>query len=307
MIKINTNVSEFWNNKDSNTVLLIYGAGINSETIVEYIQRVNDIQIAGFIDNDTKKQGRYFNGYNIYAPEEVNEVFKNKKIKILISITDIFGAICTLEKYVSDSEVYFCTEQRASYINGAIASLRSKLIRDNNFSIIANTCAAARMYQLLGCKYMTPFVAVIIKPSEYIKMCANLKEYLSHEIKFIRFEEWMLKDEPYCLCKLGDIEIKFIHRNNFDQLKEEWQRRVERINFDNLFLIYENTHYQPTPKEYREFLNIQHGTKLILQRGTNLPLEHSINTTYDVHLFRPDILVEKWFKIVDFINHDVEY
>ena len=33
-----------------------------------------DVQVIGFIDDDTKKQGKYFNGYKVYSPQQATKM-----------------------------------------------------------------------------------------------------------------------------------------------------------------------------------------------------------------------------------------
>jgi FlaA1/EpsC-like NDP-sugar epimerase len=44
--------------------LFLYGAG----EVGEIFLNVLDVEVIGFIDDDVKKQGKYFNGYKIYSP-----------------------------------------------------------------------------------------------------------------------------------------------------------------------------------------------------------------------------------------------
>ena len=311
MISISTNTFEFWNNKEENSALFIYGAGIISECIVELVKQAN-IKIDGFIDRDTNKHSHTFNGYKIYSPEELKSVYKNKNIKIFVAINDTWGAMYYLEKNFDNVKVYLqpiendgCSDK--SSINFALAPLRNLCLKRKDFTLVANTCAGSRIYQMLNCEYESPFVAVIIKPDEYLKLCQNLKQYLSYPLEFIRYEEWMLTNKYHTLCKLGDIEIKFIGRQDFEKCKQDWINRVKRVNYDNLFFIYENTHYRPSIDFYDKFLEIPLGTKLILQRDVHLNCKHSISTVDYANLFNPTLIIEKWFRLTDFLNHDIEY
>ena len=308
MILLSTDVKEFWNNNQENTISLIYGVGVAAEFIIEMAEKAL-VKIDGFMDRDEQKHNHYFNGYNIYSPKTVNEKFKNNKVKIFVSINDTWGAMKYLETNLDIvAEVYLSPyEDNGCSINFGIAPLRNKLLKDKNFTLVANTCAASRIYQITGCEYMTPFVAIIIKPDDYLKICQNLKEYLNKELEFIRYEEWMLVGKYHTLCKLGDIEIKFIGRTDFEKVKTDWETRIKRMNYDNLFLIYENTHYRPSIDFYNKFLEIPYGKKLILQRDVHLFVKNSISTVDYANLFNPGFIIEKWFNLTGFLNHEVEY
>ena len=294
--------------------MFLYGAGVISECIVELVKQAN-IKIDGFIDRDVNKQSHYFNGYKIYSPEDIKNNFKDKKIKVYITINNTWSATNFLEQNFNNIEVYMPPIEDASVvgvqdepsINKGLAPLRNLCLKRKDFTLIANTCAASRIYQMCDCEYETPCVAVIIKPDEYLKLCQKLKEYLKYELKFVRYEEWFLTNKYHTLCKLGDVEIKFIGRHDFEKCKNDWDNRVERINYENLFLIYENTHYRPTIDFYEKFLEIPYGTKLILQRDVHLSVKHTICTVDYANLFNPSFVIEKWFRLTDFLNHDAVY
>ncbi|MDD3236935.1 MAG: DUF1919 domain-containing protein [Candidatus Gastranaerophilales bacterium] len=185
-----------------------------------------------------------------------------------------------------------------------LAPLRNKLLKTENFTIISNTCIAIRIYQLVNCSYKTPTVATIILPNDYFKLCSNLKEYMSKELKFLRFEEWMYLDKYHTLCSLGDIEIKFIGRLDFDDIKAKWDEHVKRINYDNLFMVWDLNHYTTSPELLYKFLNINGGTKIIF----NNKLQNIPHSACDPNLiFAPGPILEKNFLLTDWLNHDVEY
>jgi FlaA1/EpsC-like NDP-sugar epimerase len=50
--------------------VLLYGAG----EVGEIFLNVLDVKILGFLDDDPKKQGKYFNGYKVYKPKEAQSM-----------------------------------------------------------------------------------------------------------------------------------------------------------------------------------------------------------------------------------------
>ena len=75
MISISTNVKDFWCNKDSASLLFLYGAGTNAEAAVELINKAG-IKIEGFIDSNRAKEFHYFNKYQIFTPEYIKNTYK---------------------------------------------------------------------------------------------------------------------------------------------------------------------------------------------------------------------------------------
>lgn len=120
-------------------------------------------------------------------------------------------------------------------------NLRRKYICNTNFSIICNNCWAGYVYRRYGLPYLTPTVGIYLFADDFIKLCSNLKDYMIKPLEFIPYtgstyakiiEERKHTNVP--IARLGDIEIVFLHYATEEEAAEKWNRRVERINYDNL-------------------------------------------------------------------------
>ena len=61
----------------------------------------------------------------------------------------------------------------------------------------------------------------------------------------------------------GDVEIHFLHYISEAEALEQWNRRLLRVNYNNLFILFSDTE----PEEFREDL---------LERFDKLPFENKI-------------------------------
>ncbi len=90
--------------------------------------------------------------------------------------------------------------------------------------------------------YTSPTVGLYFFAADYIKFVKNLSYYLSLDIQFIKIEKsknFSKKDYERYSCPigvLGDVEIIFLHYKSEDEAKDKWNRRIERINWDNLIV-----------------------------------------------------------------------
>lgn len=66
---------------------------------------------------------------------------------------------------------------------------------------------------------------------DFLRMAANLRDYLSYELEFIDSEY------DYPVARLKDVTIYFNHSNSAEEAANDWNRRKTRINYDNLFLL----------------------------------------------------------------------
>ena len=108
---------------------------------------------------------------------------------------------------------------------------RRKRLKNKDFTIIASNCNGSFMYYDMGLRYLTPTVNLAIGMDDFVKMAANLKQYMEQDIVEV-------KGESGCPAGLlGDIRINFVHYDTFEEGKRKWEERKKRINWDNLFIV----------------------------------------------------------------------
>lgn len=107
-------------------------------------------------------------------------------------------------------------------------------LRNSNISIIGNNCWGGITYHSLDLEFNSPIINMFISDTDYIKMLDDFKFYMSQPIKF----EYMDKIHKYPVCSIGDVKLYCNHYKNFDEVKEKWEKRVAKINYDNLFFMY---------------------------------------------------------------------
>lgn len=161
---------------------------------------------------------------------------------------------------------------------------RRRMLHDKRFTIISNNCWGGYIYRLFGLPYQSPTIGLFIMPEDYIKLVKNLEYYLlKNEISFISPEESKHKNElcnhegfgSYPIGRLDDIEIFFVHYKDEKEAKEKWDRRLKRVNWDNLIIKF-NDQNGCTEKQIMEFNKITKHKKMICFVAKKLPGEHNI-------------------------------
>lgn len=104
-------------------------------------------------------------------------------------------------------------------------------LKNRNFSIICSNCIGGIIYHRLGLRFLSPTINLWMYQYDFLKFASNIKEYLSHDLEFINTKY------EFPVAKLNDITIHFNHYKTKDEAKSCWEKRKERINYDNLFLI----------------------------------------------------------------------
>lgn len=157
-------------------------------------------------------------------------------------------------------------------------------------SIIANNCSGWKMYTSLHCRYDSPTIALQILPEEFPKFCANLQHYMSQELteyKDLTKAHYnqikrLIEMEPYFpIGRLDDIAILFQHETDFQAAKEKWNRRKERLNYDNLVYMF-CLDYPRYQKEAQEFRDLGLPKSFIFTRDFDIKGDHYRYTVPEV-------------------------
>lgn len=104
-------------------------------------------------------------------------------------------------------------------------------LKNDNFTIITNSCIGGVMYHKLGKRFLSPTVNLWMYDEDFYKFVQNLDYYLAQPLKFVHVGE----NYPTALC--GDVMIYFNHYKTDEEANQKWEERKKRINRDNLFII----------------------------------------------------------------------
>lgn len=120
-------------------------------------------------------------------------------------------------------------------------------------TIVSNTCWGGLTYNSLYMEFYSPFINLTITPKDYIKLLKDFRKYIGEPLQIVKDRDC----EGNPIGKLVDIEINFVHYSNFREAEKCWNRRIKRMNFENLFI------YMPiTDSEMaKEFSNLSFDKK----------------------------------------------
>jgi uncharacterized protein (DUF1919 family) len=126
--------------------------------------------------------------------------------------------------------------------------IRTIFLTNKDFSIISNNCWGGYVYQYFGLEYKTPFIGLYIFGPDYIRLIKDFDYYMSKSLieidlsqsKYLSHINDKDRVKGYPVGLLGDLEIHFLHYKNFDVAFEKWNRRLSKINKNNI--IYKLSH-----------------------------------------------------------------
>jgi uncharacterized protein (DUF1919 family) len=113
-----------------------------------------------------------------------------------------------------------------------INNKNKKRLKNTDFSIISSNCLGGVIYHELHLQFKSPTINMYIEAKDFIKFCKNLEFYLKQELKYLNCDE-----DGHPIVELYDIKLHCIHYKDFEEVKQCWNKRVKRVNLDNLFFI----------------------------------------------------------------------
>lgn len=110
-------------------------------------------------------------------------------------------------------------------------SIQRKRLKNQNFTILCSNCIGGIIYNRLGTQFRSPTINLWLLQTDFIKFLLDLKGYLAEELVFVDSKY------DYPVAQLRDIKIYFAHYLTQEEAALAWERRKERINFDNLYIM----------------------------------------------------------------------
>lgn len=131
-----------------------------------------------------------------------------------------------------------------------LANYRKKQLKSTNFTIISNNCWGGMIYESYNLPKESPTVGMFFIAKDYIEFLSDLKGYVNGKLTFISPTKSRWKDIPqisedkrfgsYPVGVLSNgknsIEIFFLHYHSEQEVREKWERRVKRINWNKLLV-----------------------------------------------------------------------
>lgn len=156
-----------------------------------------------------------------------------------------------------------------------------KLNNNKDFTLLTNNCLAGYIYHDLGLKFLSPTINLRIKPKHFFEFIKDIHYYINNEVVEVKDSS---EDYPvgiiYGDSNHSDINIFFQHYRTFDEAKSKWDERKRRINFDNLYVMWEFYDGVHSEELLEIFSNINIEKKLVLTHKY-----HNLECSYPIDIF----------------------
>ena len=109
---------------------------------------------------------------------------------------------------------------------------------ENPVTILSDDCWGGAVYNRLKLPFSSPLINILWDKDEYSKFIQDPMFYLGTELKL--FSEGNLKAGIAPIGQLGEegrtVRLRLVHNTSFAEAKEQWDRRVKRVNAENVFV-----------------------------------------------------------------------
>ena len=124
---------------------------------------------------------------------------------------------------------------------------------------------ASALYQELNLPYTSPFIGWEVKFTAYDAIIEDIKFHVSQPITFIHrkkaltLEKRIQHNPEYPIFQLGspNMEFHWIHSSCEEDIKNKWNRRIKRINYDRIIGITSSNFNNSDKYKHKFFRHIQ--------------------------------------------------
>lgn len=119
--------------------------------------------------------------------------------------------------------------------------LEKQKLHKENFTIISNTCIGGVICHDLGLQFRSPTINIYIRPTDFVKFCENLHEYLDMPLRELPYDARI----GYPVAALGDILLYCKHYHSFEETSAAWEKRKKRIQWEQMYFIMTDRDFVP--------------------------------------------------------------
>ena len=138
--------------------------------------------------------------------------------------------------------------------------VKKKYNNRNQPTVFSNNCIGSVMLHNIGEPFNSPFVNLLVYPSDFIKFLKRPDYYLSLTLTYV---PELSKTFP--IGQLDDIKIYFVHYQSFREAKIKWDERCSRVDLNNVYVILTEKD-GCTYKDLIEFDQLKYSHKVVFTR-----------------------------------------
>lgn len=227
-----TDISNSYENKMEYKIIL-WGIGKTYNIIrntLRYFEMTNQIKIVA-ITAKMIPNAKTLDGYELIRVEKIKEL----EYDYIFILSDVYYA-----EIVGECTYQYGIPRRKLLRYNVLLLPELDLqkyfeVYNSQVTILSNNCWGGIAYKTLGMECRSPLKNLFLKDYDYLKLLSNLEYYFSKKPCYIRDSLEFNARTPYPVLLLGDIELHCNHSNSSYEAIQDWERRVSKVNFKNIF------------------------------------------------------------------------
>ncbi len=215
---------------------VIWGNGLDYEKIINQIHFEickGNIEVIALISRQQDHVEKTFDGFIVIQKEEITEI----QFDYLIIASSFY-----FDEISQQAAEMGITEEKI--INGLALDLplfdfgRYVQLINKKITVLSDDCWGGYIYHYLFIKFYSPLINSYWKTDSFVRFIQKPDYYLMQPLKMER--EGNIRRNMCPIGSLGEgiekVYIEFVHAICFKDAETLWNRRLKRMNFDNLFI-----------------------------------------------------------------------
>ena len=199
---------------------------------VNYEIEKGNICVIGMIVKQEDKYCKYKDGFLVLTKNEIEEYEYDYIVSTVENYSDILREAMTIgidRKRIIDGHVLFLP---------LFDFAKYAALIENPVTIISNDCWSGFVYRKLRLPLTSPFINIQWDIKQFSEFILDPIYYLQSKLEIL--EEGDIKRGIYPIGRLGDgnkkVQFNFIHSLNGEDVRNQWDRRLKRVNYNNIFI-----------------------------------------------------------------------
>jgi|GEM_PF-1920390 len=132
------------------------------------------------------------------------------------------------------------------------------------FSLISRDCLGGKLLHEYNQRFNSPFVNLYLTNQDFIVLCNHLHGFLSAKL-YKNESETEIKGFPVGNLTHDGLTVSILHDNSFEKSLCDWERRITRICWNNIFVISTNLDKDLTNDMLKEFDKIKYPHLMLVE------------------------------------------
>ena len=118
-----------------------------------------------------------------------------------------------------------------------------------NCTIISDSCLGGLLYNRFGREFKSPLINTSVEKKDFLKLIGDLEYYLSAELEL--YQDRTSLSPPIGILN-GEVKIGLNHYIDYMDAKKYWDRRRDRINYENIVILMDSIETQEEINEFNQ-------------------------------------------------------